>query len=197
MKTTAKKLSNGDIMLTGVRCNFPHLQTLPQWENAKYQIDLLIPESAKDARELLEEEVDRLVKEKCKGKRPEGDFICIKKGEREEEKGYWRVRAKSNDPIKVLNSAGEVLAGGQDGGIYGGCYVRAKIAFWGTPQSKGGGNVKKATIGAQAVAVQFQADGEAFTASHVSNDRAAEGFEVDEGSAFDMDGDDDEPGFKM
>jgi hypothetical protein len=95
--------------------------------------------------------------------------------------GKWALsakRPKDSGPPKVVDLDPSVTIGAEEGRVYGGCYVNAKVQLWAQVKGKGAPGMR-----CSLVSVQFKADGDSFGGAPVSN---TEGFEVEEDDGGDL-----------
>lgn len=163
------------IKLNGARLSFPQLFQKKAFQDSKpaYSAAFLLDKktNAKDIA-AVKAGIDKLVKEGLKGKHPGAGKVCLRDGsEKPDMEGYGDgimfVSARNENRPGVVDQQLNPLAE-EDGRIYAGCYVNARIRLW-VQDNKFGKRVN-----ASLVNVQLLRDGEPFGAS---NGPAEEGFE--------------------
>ena len=163
------------IKMQNVRISFPSLFNTSSFggeDTGKYDATFILDkkEHAGIVNE-IKAAMNKLAKEKFKGKLPPADKICIKDGddtERPEFEGALTVKASTKKRPLVLDLEKHPLME-DDGTIYAGCYVNAIISLWAQDNSYG------KRINAQLDGVQFCDNGEPLGAG---------GIDVDEFDAF-------------
>lgn len=172
-------------MVKNARCSFPDLfsRAVVDGKEGSYGITLLLDkeEHASIIKE-IEKEINSLIKTKLKGAKIPSDKRCLKDGDdttRVEYEGYIVINANSKNKPHVLKpNTQDIAQTGEESKIYSGCFVDAKISLWAQDNNYG------KRINAQLAAVRFYDDGEAFSAGHISEDEAADGFDVTDGDDF-------------
>lgn len=169
------------LMLNNVRASFPALFEKPKIGEdiaKKYSVTLMLdPKSNKEQLGKLQKYIEELISEEFD--EPQGVVPCLRKGNakgnRPEQDGY-RVMTASNPNRPYVFAAGTKVpvTSQSESGIYPGCYVDAKIQLWAQNNKWG------SRINAQLISIRFAADGESLSDSYVSEEFAAEGFEVEE-----------------
>lgn len=172
-------------MLKNVRISFPDLfkRSVVKGVEGSYGATFLLdPEEHAGVIKQLDTEIQRLIKANLKGAKVPSDKRCLKDGDdmtRTEYEGHMVVSANSKDKPHVFKPGTQQKAETEEeSSIYSGCYVDAKISLWAQNNDYG------KRVNAQLIAVRYAGEGEAFSAGHVSEDVAADGFEVDDGDAF-------------
>jgi ssDNA-binding protein len=177
-------------MLKGVRISFPDIFQAVQYEGAgpfNYRATfLIVPGSVND--KLVQDAItkaanmkwEKKAEEVLKTVRGQSQKFAYISGEQKAYDGYAGMMAlttsrpqESGAPL-VLDKNPDVKLTAEDGRIYGGCYVNAKVQVW-CQDNKFGKGVRCTLI-----AVQFMADGESFGGAPPAT---AEGFETVEETA--------------
>lgn len=166
--------------INDVRVSFPHLFTKPVFEGKlqKYSVKLLLdPVTDKSTIDRIQAEIDRLLKEKNKGRKLSAEKYCLKKAPGEGEEGYRSehegkmvLTATSKNRPFVVDAQRQPIHDEEESPIYGGCRVNARISLWFVQKAK--------FISCNLHAIQFHKDDEAFDGSHVDYDDAVSGFDV-------------------
>jgi len=163
------------IKMQNVRICFPSLFSTASFggeDTGKYAATFILDK--KEHAEIVNEikaAMNKLAKEKFKGKLPPADKLCIKDGddtERPEFEVAFTVKASTKKRPLVLDRDKRPLTE-DDGTIYAGCYVNAIITLWAQDNSYG------KRINAQLDGIQFCNNGEPLGAG---------GIDVDEFDAF-------------
>lgn len=172
--------SDGTILVRGVRASYPHIGTPYKGkgaDKARYGMTGLMPKGKKyrDAKDLIRDEIRRIVKEQNKGKDIAAKYKFLRDGDeagREEYEGMFEVHAgeykrpaarhkirdpKTNRPKKLTPEEADEI-------IYPGCWVNMLIRPWWQDNEWG----KK--VNANLIAVQFVGDDESFGQGRVSED---------------------------
>lgn len=160
------------IMLKGVRIAFPVLFVAEQFQGEgsfSYSATFLIEpgsENDKTVRNAIKKAAEKWEKkseEVMKSIVGQSMKFCYINGDTKAYDGFpgkWALAAKrpqdSGKP-KVLSKNPNVELTAEDGVIYGGCYVNAKVQLWAQVKGKGAPGMRCSLI-----AVQFFADGESF-----------------------------------
>lgn len=171
------------IIIKNVRISFPALFSKPviNGQEGKFGAKFILdPATNGDAIKALESRIAVLLRDKLKNIKLASDKKCLRNGDdagRPEYEGNFVLSASNKVRPVVIDRAGQPIVE-DDGVIYSGCYVNAKVDPWAQDNQFG------KRINATLIAVQFQADGEPLGGGHVSREQAVEGFEFDE-SAFD------------
>lgn len=175
-----------EIMLKNVRCSYPFLFTKAVYkgEEKSYGSKFILDPSNKDHAayiKLINEGIDTLVKDVLGKTKLAAEKKCLRDGndyEAEELQDMWRVSANSFTVPHVFKKGSntELALNMDDSGIYPGCYVNAKIYLK--------ANTEQNRVNAQLVGIQFKRDAKSFSASHVSVEEAADGFEVSDREDF-------------
>lgn len=176
------------IMLRKVRVAFPHLfkQPIINGQPSKCGAQLLLdPDLHKDTLAEIKSLMADLARDRLKGRMPAADRLCVRRGEdkgREEFEGYMVLSANSRTRPVVIRPDATVVAYKEgdnaeqalaESRIYPGAYVNAKVRLWVQDNQYG------RRINAELVAIQFAADGEAFTSgSGMSEAQAVAGFDA-------------------
>ena len=169
--------TKGFTMLPRVRISYPHLTERSTYQGQVGKFDgtfLLDKERDADLIAEIKGDMATLLKTELKRSKLPADKLCMRDGDetgKPEYEGHMILKASTDQtPLIVDRYTAKPVAEGENGGIYGGCHVNAKIRLW--AQNNGYGQ----RINANLVAVQFADDGEAFSGSHVAQDDAMDGF---------------------
>lgn len=157
------------IQLKAVRLSFPSLfqqATFSGESTGKYEATFVLDkkEHAKEI-QLIQTQIDALMKETFKGKIP-SDKICLKDGDeagRDEFSGKMTIKASTKKRPLVIDRDKTPITE-DDNKVYAGCYVNAIVSLWAQANSYG------KRINAQLDGVQFCRDGEPFGDSGISVD---------------------------
>ena len=166
-------------MIKNARVSFPDIFEVSNVDGDKgnYGATLLLTkEQHADVIKELNGAIEGIIKTNLKGAKVPAEKRCLKDGNnstRAEYEGYFTVSARNdNKPIVFKPNSNDKAENMEESKIYSGCYVDAKISLW--PQNNKYGK----RVNAQLIALRYAGEGEAFSAGHVSEDVAAEGFEV-------------------
>ncbi len=178
-------MSNETILIKNARCVWPQLFTTKVFVDpdtgekrpGKYGIKLLLDEK-EHAREIkaIEAAIAEQIKTKLNGRKVSSDKKCLRHGD-DLTKDYYegfRVLSASSKTRPVVIDRQQKPITEEDGIIYGGCYVNAKIDVWGFHHAKGD------SVNSTLIAVQFKADGEPLSGGVVTYEKAVEGFETED-----------------
>lgn len=181
----AALFSDGLIRVSNVRLSYPHLDRPYKKEGdagvAKYGVVGLLPKDThKAAKKLIEEEIEKLMKE-AKVRALPADKKFLRDGDesgKEEHEGHWTISAREERrPILKEFSDGElVLVEPEDAKetFYGGCWASLLIRPWFQNNKHG----KRANAGLSAVTKK--ADDDAFGEGRISEEDVDEAFEDEE-----------------
>ncbi|MEL6126159.1 MAG: ssDNA-binding protein [Pseudomonadota bacterium] len=127
--------------------------------------------------EALKEDIGTIIAESFKGKRIASDKRCLRDGDDGGDDftaGCWILSANSDNPPFAWDKSipNKQLTIDDPAQIYRGCRVKVKFRLWAQDNEWG------QRVNAQAIAIQFRGDDEAFGAGTVSAESAAQGFEV-------------------
>lgn len=171
------------IIVKNVRISFPSLFTKPviNGQEGKFGAKFILdPESNKAAIRDLESRIAVLVRDKLKNIKLPSEKKCLRSGDdmaRPEYEVSMVLSASNKVRPVVIDKRGQPLSE-EDGLIYSGCRVNAKVDLWAQDNKFG------KRINATLIAVQFQADDEPLGGGHVTHDQAVEGFDFDETEDF-------------
>ena len=158
------------IKMQHVRISFPslfHTASFGGEDTGKYDATFILDK--KDHAGTVNEikaAMNKLAKDRFKGKLPPDDKLCIKDGddtERPEFEGAFTVKASTKKRPLVLDREKHPLME-DDGTIYAGCYVNAIISLWAQDNSYG------KRINAQLDGIQFCNNGEPLGAGGIDVD---------------------------
>lgn len=163
------------------RLSFEHVFT-PSSSNGSepvYSASILMPKGAPEVKK-VEDEMMRVATEKwgAKGKDVLAKLVrenrvCLRDGSTKDYDGYdgmMFVSARNPSRPSVFNKKCEPITK-EDGLIYSGCYVNARIEIWAQDNPKGGRRINCKLVG-----LQFAKDGDAFGSG--SGPAKASDFEV-------------------
>jgi hypothetical protein len=183
------KITN-ELMLKGVRISFPDIFVAKQYEGAgpfSYRASFLItPGSEND--KMIKAQIQKTAQTKWEKKAAEvlktiegqSQKFCYVDGDTKAYDGYagmWALttsRPQESGAPLVLDKNPAVKLTAEDGRIYGGCFVNAKVQLWAQDNKFGKG------VRGTLIAVQFVADGESFGGTPPAS---ADGFETVEATA--------------
>ena len=191
-RKVVKKVKNavlyddGLIRISNVRLSYPHLDKPYKKEGdkgeAKYGVVGLLPKNThKEAKKLIEERIDELLKEN-KVKALSADKKFLRDGDesdKEEHEGAWTVSARESrrPKLREMGTDGELLPVEPDEAkeaFYGGCWASILIRPWYQNNSFG------KRVNAGLTAVTKKGDDESFGESRISDDEVDEAFDEDE-----------------
>lgn len=169
---------NEFIMLKNVRVSYPHLFTKPiiNGDEGKHGATLLLDKLDHSAAiEKIEDGIAELIKTRLKGRKLPSDKVCLRDGDdsaREEYANHMYVSANSNKaPLVIDNTGQNTVKDEAECAIYAGCRVNAKIRLWAQDNNYG------KRVNAELLAIQFAADDEPLSGTHVSVSEAMDGFD--------------------
>ena len=172
------------IKMQNVRICFPslfHTTSFGGEDTGKYDATFVLDKKEhKAAVNEIKAAMNKLTKEKFKGKLPPADKLCIKDGddtERPEFEGAFTVKASTKKRPLVLDRDKRPLTE-DDGSIYAGCYVNCIITLWAQDNKYG------KRINAQLDGVQFCNNGEPLGAGGIDVDEFDEFSSEDEEVTF-------------
>lgn len=138
---------------------------------------VVLLDKERHAREIagLKEDISAIIAQEFKGKKIASDKRCLRDGDDGGDDfaaGCWTLSANNDNPFFVWDRSipNKQLTIDDPAQIYRGCRVRVKVRLWAQDNEWG------QRVNAQAIAIQFRADDEAFGAGTVSAESAAEGF---------------------
>lgn len=181
----AAVLDDGTIRVSNVRLSYPHLDKPYKKEGdpgvAKYGVVGLLPKDThKAAKKLIEEEIEKVLKE-AKVKALASDKKCLRDGDesgKEEHEGSWTLSAREERrPILKESNDGELTTVEPEDAketFYGGCWASLLIELWFQNNKHG------KRVNASLRAVTKKADDEAFGEGRISEEDAEEAFEDDD-----------------
>jgi hypothetical protein len=182
----AAVLSNGLIRVSNVRLSYPHLDKPYKKKGdqgvAKYGIVALLPKDThKAAKKLIEEEIEKVMKEN-KVKALASDKKFLRDGDesdKDEHEGHWTLSAREERrPIlKEMDSEGDLtIVEPEDAKetFYGGCWASVLIRPWYQNNDFG------KRVNAGLTAVTKKADDEAFGEGRISEEEVDEAFDDDD-----------------
>ncbi len=198
--------SDGTIRINEVRASYPHIGTPYQGKEGKprYGVVGLMPKGKayRAAKDLIRDEINRIVREQNKGKDIAGKNKFIRDGDesgREEYEGMFEIHAGENPPRRPSARSNvrdpktgkpKVLSPAEaDEMIFPGCWVNILIRPWWQNNEYG----KK--VNANLIAVQYVRSDESFGQGRVSEDDIDQTFDefADDESGYDDElSDDDE-----
>lgn len=172
------------IMIKQVRLSFPDLFQAVQFEGKgpfSYRASFLIEKDSVNDK-MIQAAIQKAATAKWEKKAPDimktivgqSQKFCYVDGDTKAYDGYagkmalTSSRPQDSGKPKIIDKNPEVELTAEDGRIYGGCYVNAKVQFWAQDNSFG------KAIRCSLIAVQFVADGESFGGAPPAN---ADGFE--------------------
>lgn len=167
------------IIIRNVRISFPSLFTKPviNGQEGKFGAKFILdPEVNKADIKALESQIAVLLRDKLKNIKLPSEKKCLRHGDdvgRPEYEGNF-VLSSSNKVRPVVIDGRQQPVTEEDGVIYSGCYVNAKVELWAQDNKFG------KRINATLIAVQFKADGEPLGGGVVTHAKAVEGFEVED-----------------
>lgn len=190
MAKSKKSLTGELFIIKGARLSFPNLYrkgTYNGTENRKFDCTLILDgehESHEETIKKLMAEVDRLIKEgPTDGEVPDAKYMAVKndkirkaqgrKANRPEYEGHITVKAGNEKRPHLLDKSGHPSPE-EDGLFESGYRVNAQVTLFSYASPDWG-----PMIGANLIALQFEAEDEPFGEGSVSFDEAAAGFGID------------------
>lgn len=171
------------VLLKNVRLAFPSLYEPTAYKDGekKYQATLILEEGDPQI-EMLRLAIAQVATQRW-GRIPPGFLPCLRDGSAKEVDGFgpgtWFLNAKSKTKPSVYGANNELLAA-QDGIVYGGCYVHARIelyAFDGQGQKR---------VNAGLSGLKFAKDGEPFAGGRKARPEDFGDYEAPAGSDDDF-----------
>lgn len=196
-----KPQSDRVVILKNVRISFPELLEATQYQGQgafTYKAALLVdPGSENDVK--IKKAISVAAREAWKDKAKEimssikgnSNKFCYVDGNTKKYDGYqdkWALsasRQKKDGKPKLIDGKHKPIDANSDVQIYGGCYVDAKVEFWG--QKNKWGNGMRCTL----LVVMFRGHGDSFSGAAAADDSGMESIEDDLDTSVDA-GDDSE-----
>ena len=161
-----------EVIIRNARLSFPSLFKKGEFngkQNDKFEATFLFPKTDTKTYDAVMASIEEVKKE---GKlKVTDDKLCIKDGDFIDYDGYegmWAVKASNGKRPPVFDRDLSIIAE-EDEKVYAGCYVNAKIDFWGQNNSYG------KRVNSNLLSVQFVKDGDSFEGSFVGT---ADDFDV-------------------
>lgn len=166
-------------IIKNVRVSYPHLFKKAVFEGKEqargFGISALLdPVEHADAIEVLQTEIDKLVKSELKIKKLPNDKKCLRDGDefgKEDYEGLFVLKASESTPPLVMGKGSIDPVDEENSPIYAGCYANIKINLWAMNNKWG------KRVNANLQAVQFAGDGEPLANSTLSAAQRTSGFD--------------------
>ena len=149
------------ILVKKARLSFPNIfrpSAFSPDQPAKYSATFIL-DSADPQLKVIREEIDRVAKERWKGKTPKGLKLCLRDGSEKDLDGFGDgtvfFNASNAKRPAVFDRDRSALVE-EDGKPYAGCFVNARIDLWAQDNAYG------KRINATLLGLQFASDGESF-----------------------------------